>query len=535
MGRRNAAGLNDPVNESQGGTGAVTFDQARTNMGVNPTFTSKTATYNAVVGDRGKYFHYTGAGGVDFTLDPAATLTSTWSCFLRNDAAGNITINPNGAELINGAATLAIEPDVCVEIFCSGTGFFTLGQATAVDGANTALSNLTTTSINQDLIPATSPTYFLGSPTKPWASVYTIGVLTATAGGSQSALAAYDTAALNYTNFFTVTAGNPPTGVIGSNVTGTTQILGTANTTLATTAFVAAAVTAGAGAPTDATYITQTPNASLSNEQAMSALATGIVKNTTATGVQSIAIPGTDYYAPGSTDVAVADGGTGRSVADAYAVICGGTTNTNPHQSIASVGSAGQVLTSNGPGALPSFQSNPSGTGGMVLIATATASNSASIDFTSGINSTYDQYQINFTDLIPVSNNVSLYMRFQSGGVFRSTAGDYAYAYSFFSTAAGGYNSTSATQIELASTGNRPLSNSTTKGASGTLFLGTPANTATHKRVWGTYTFWETLPLPCCLGGWLIGVTTAVTGFQFSVSSNNISSGTFQLYGIKKT
>lgn len=51
----------------------------------------------------------------------------------------------------------------------------------------------------------------------------------------------------------------------------------------------------GGGAPTDATYIVQTANGSLSNEQAMGALATGLVKNTTTTGVQSIATPGVDY------------------------------------------------------------------------------------------------------------------------------------------------------------------------------------------------------------------------------------------------
>lgn len=49
----------------------------------------------------------------------------------------------------------------------------------------------------------------------------------------------------------------------------------------------------GGNAPDDATYITQTPNATLSNEQAMSLLGTGIVKNTTTTGVQSIITPGT--------------------------------------------------------------------------------------------------------------------------------------------------------------------------------------------------------------------------------------------------
>ena len=44
---------------------------------------------------------------------------------------------------------------------------------------------------------------------------------------------------------------------------------------------------AGGGAPTDATYITQTANATLTNEQALSALATGLMKVTTATGVIS--------------------------------------------------------------------------------------------------------------------------------------------------------------------------------------------------------------------------------------------------------
>lgn len=52
------------------------------------------------------------------------------------------------------------------------------------------------------------------------------------------------------------------------------------------------------GAPSSATYIVQTPDATLTNEQALSALATGILKNTTATGVLSIAAEGTDYFNP---------------------------------------------------------------------------------------------------------------------------------------------------------------------------------------------------------------------------------------------
>ena len=52
----------------------------------------------------------------------------------------------------------------------------------------------------------------------------------------------------------------------------------------------------------------------------------------------------------------VANGGTGRTTNTAYAVICGGTTAGGVEQSIASVGTSGQVLTSNGAGALPTFQ-----------------------------------------------------------------------------------------------------------------------------------------------------------------------------------
>jgi hypothetical protein len=54
--------------------------------------------------------------------------------------------------------------------------------------------------------------------------------------------------------------------------------------------------------------------------------------------------------------VTVAQGGTGATSQTAYAVLCGGTTSTGAFQSIAGVGTSGQVLTSNGAGALPTFQ-----------------------------------------------------------------------------------------------------------------------------------------------------------------------------------
>ena len=57
----------------------------------------------------------------------------------------------------------------------------------------------------------------------------------------------------------------------------------------------------------------------------------------------------------------VARGGTGIVSATAYAVLVGGTTSTNPFQSIAGVGTTGQILTSNGAGAAPTFQTSTAG------------------------------------------------------------------------------------------------------------------------------------------------------------------------------
>lgn len=69
-----------------------------------------------------------------------------------------------------------------------------------------------------------------------------------------------------------------------------------------------------------------------------------------------------------SYPVSVANGGTGNTSFTAYAVIVGGTTTTGPLQSIASVGSANQIFTSNGAGVLPSFQSMNSSINGVTMV-----------------------------------------------------------------------------------------------------------------------------------------------------------------------
>lgn len=76
--------------------------------------------------------------------------------------------------------------------------------------------------------------------------------------------------------------------------------------------------------------------------------------------------------------LSVNKGGTGVASLTAYAVICGGTTGTGNVQSIASVGSSGQVLTSNGAGALPTFQAASGG--GLSWVVETTTSRSAAVN-----------------------------------------------------------------------------------------------------------------------------------------------------------
>jgi hypothetical protein len=77
--------------------------------------------------------------------------------------------------------------------------------------------------------------------------------------------------------------------------------------------------------------------------------------------------------------IPVVEGGTGVQSNIAYAVICGGTTTTGHIQSIASVGTSGQVLTSNGAGALPTFQ-----TGVVGEVATLTGNTGGAISPSAG-------------------------------------------------------------------------------------------------------------------------------------------------------
>lgn len=85
------------------------------------TFSAQTTTFNVVAGDQGKFFSVTGTSTVN--LLAAATAGQFFPLLIANDGAGTVTIDPNGAELINGAATMTLVPGEFAIITCSGTAW----------------------------------------------------------------------------------------------------------------------------------------------------------------------------------------------------------------------------------------------------------------------------------------------------------------------------------------------------------------------------------------------------------------------------
>jgi len=88
----------------------------------------KSGAYTITTTDRSKLIRATGAGGFTLSFTAAATLGDGWFCFVRNDATGTVTLDPNGAETIDGATTLTLDPGQSVLVFCNGSLLVTSGQ-----------------------------------------------------------------------------------------------------------------------------------------------------------------------------------------------------------------------------------------------------------------------------------------------------------------------------------------------------------------------------------------------------------------------
>jgi len=107
--------------------------------------------------DSGKIFKYT-SGTFSQTFDAAASLGANWYGYFWNPGTGIITFNPDGSELIDGAATKILRKDCIVMVLCDGSAFTTIEFALPVSdqhvivttgnsngGTNTSIRRFTTT------------------------------------------------------------------------------------------------------------------------------------------------------------------------------------------------------------------------------------------------------------------------------------------------------------------------------------------------------------------------------------------------------
>lgn len=85
---------------------------------------NKTSAYTVVAGDRGKLI--TASGSWTLSLPAAATAGAGFAFCLWNGNSGAITIDPNGAELVNGAATLSVAAYSGAIVVCTGTAWHAL-------------------------------------------------------------------------------------------------------------------------------------------------------------------------------------------------------------------------------------------------------------------------------------------------------------------------------------------------------------------------------------------------------------------------
>lgn len=88
----------------------------------------KTATYLAAATDRSKLLEMDSVSAITLDLTAALTLGEGWFVLVHSSGAGTLTIDANGADLIDDAATITIDQGESVIIICDGVNFWTVGK-----------------------------------------------------------------------------------------------------------------------------------------------------------------------------------------------------------------------------------------------------------------------------------------------------------------------------------------------------------------------------------------------------------------------
>ena len=177
--------------------------------------------------------------------------------------------------------------------------------------------------------------------------------------------------------------------------------------------------------------------------------------------------------------------------------------------------------------------------GALVKISSSTASSSATVSFTSGINSTYKEYIFLFNNIHPATDGANI--QFQG-----STDGGSNYNTTITSNYFQSQNNASENALEY--DGGQDLAQSTNfqtilakepgngndESTSGVLHLFDPSNTTFVKHFLsvGNCEDAEAMSRIGFTGGYF-NTTSAINAVQFKMSSGNMDAGTITMYGVK--
>ena len=178
-------------------------------------------------------------------------------------------------------------------------------------------------------------------------------------------------------------------------------------------------------------------------------------------------------------------------------------------------------------------------TGALTLLSTQTASSSASISFTSGIDSTYDSYVFKFIDIHPATDGVQFEFNL-------STDGGSNYNVTKTTSAFQAYHNESGTDSSLAYEGARDLAQSTAfqgfisfvgndadETCSGTLQLFNPSSTTYVKHFISNFNVYaNTNYSKNQFRAGYGNTTSAVNAIKFQMDSGNIDDGIIKMYGV---
>ena len=191
------------------------------------------------------------------------------------------------------------------------------------------------------------------------------------------------------------------------------------------------------------------------------------------------------------------------------------------------------IFTSDGAGTLSSVNSGLQGN--MVFISSQTASGSASLEFTSGIDSTYDEYVFYFVNINPASDVYNFGFQVNT-----------SYNQSITSTFFRALHAEDDSSASLGYDDGRDLANSTSycqlcgdpgggsdESMSGAMHLFGPSSTTYVKQFYAVTSVYRSddKMVESFIGGY-INTTSAVDKVGFKMNSGNFD-GTIYLYGIK--